>query len=132
MKSWVFGTAIAIVSFFFGELTPYFGAGQVDNRLINIVWNPLYGFGFWFVTDMLGLHVRSGPAGIFGVILWPVMLFAGVLVLARLSCKLSPTWRITLASIFVATLLANARVRQFSQPPLKHLPCITFYLNEVY
>jgi hypothetical protein len=92
---------VTLVGAFFGMCLPM--AAQNSH---NVIWESLYGIGFYLVGFLTRGYVANALVGLVGLVVWPLLACGIVFVLSRLVMRSSSKVRIVVGIIFAASLFA--------------------------
>jgi hypothetical protein len=107
-----------------GVFLPYFSfPGNV--RLLNLLWESIYGLGIWAVDETVGLRIQS-PFVLAGVVLWPIVVCWGMFILAsKIQGLENKKWRRGAIAALAASSLLTVTLPTIDHEPWSKLP--TFY-----
>jgi ABC-type uncharacterized transport system permease subunit len=102
--------AIAPVAAFFGMFLPIAVYETFCNHSFefhNLVWESVFGIGFYlaaWVCHFFSLEYQSGPVGLIGVLLWPLVVMVATFMTARRVLQSSHRARFVWAAAFLLSL----------------------------
>ena|SRR5882724_9688831 len=92
---------VTVVAAFSGMFLP-----MIAGNSHNVVWESLYGIGFYVAGFVAHGYVGNAFVGLVGLLVWPLLACAIVFLLARLVVRSSLTTRGIVAVLFAASLFA--------------------------
>jgi hypothetical protein len=90
---------VTIVAAFFGMFLPI-----VAQNSHNVLWESLYGLGFYVSRFVASGHAAKASVGWVGLLVWPLIASGVVFLVARAVMRSSPTTRTVLGILFIASL----------------------------
>jgi hypothetical protein len=119
---------IAIFVLYVGVLMPNTGM-QIFGGSFNLVWNDLYGLGFYLCYLVSG-SLRGSATAAFGFFFWPVFITALVFWLSGIVIRMkSVAIKTAVAVLAVLSLLINITPDRAQKPPYINFP---FFSNELF
>src|SRR5260370_37230965 len=92
---------VTVIAAFFGMFLP-----MMAGNSHNVVWESLYGIGFYLAGLVARGYVGSAFVGLVGLVVWPLLACGIVFLLARLVVRSSLTTRRIVGVLFAASLFA--------------------------
>ncbi len=115
--------AIVALTLFAGMVLPFIPLGSAG-QFVNLAWGIVYGLG-WYLGAIVAGNIRLMPAIIFGVFIWPILIFAGVYWVSGLVFHSSLKLQIIVGFIAAISLLCVVSEDRAFKPPLNGLPLFT-------
>ena len=112
----------------------WFQTGPYMLKYVNFGWSTVYGLGFAAAEGLLGRIATSGFPALFGLVLWPLLVFCSVwyLTLRLFSDSISGRTRALCVVGFLLTLTMDIQLQRAVAAPFGWLPLYQRYAFDVY